>query len=100
MLTLHRDYFRLRKPIERRIYELARKHCGQQKLWRVSLEKLLLKTGSQSPLKRFREMIRDLVAYDHLPDYSVTFDDEADMVAFRNSPSVYILDNTGNILPV
>ena len=23
-------YFRLLKPIERRMYELARKHCGQQ----------------------------------------------------------------------
>src|SRR3546814_6462349 len=28
VLTLHRDYFRLRKPFERRMYELARKHCG------------------------------------------------------------------------
>jgi plasmid replication initiation protein len=28
VLTLHRNYFRLRKPMERRIYELARKHCG------------------------------------------------------------------------
>lgn len=31
VLTLHRDYFRLRKPLERRMYELARKHCGKQK---------------------------------------------------------------------
>ena len=30
VLTLNRDYFRLRKPLERRIYELARKHCGRQ----------------------------------------------------------------------
>jgi plasmid replication initiation protein len=30
ILTLSRDYFRLRKPLERRLYELARKHCGQQ----------------------------------------------------------------------
>src|SRR3546814_8807878 len=29
VLTLHRDYFRLRKPFERRMYELARKHCGE-----------------------------------------------------------------------
>ena len=29
VLTLSRDYFRLRKPLERRIYELARKHCGR-----------------------------------------------------------------------
>jgi plasmid replication initiation protein len=34
VLTLHRDYFRLRKPLERRMYELARKHCGKQDEWR------------------------------------------------------------------
>src|SRR5690606_6297032 len=40
VLTLHRDYFRLRKPLERRIYELARKHCGKQEEWSISLELL------------------------------------------------------------
>ena len=30
VLTLSRQYFQLRKPIERRLYELARKHCGKQ----------------------------------------------------------------------
>ena len=40
VLTLSRDYFRLRKPLERRIYELARKHCGRQPEWRVSIEVL------------------------------------------------------------
>ena len=84
VLTLHRDYFRLRKPIERRVYEIARKHCGQQKYWRITLAKLLLKTGSQSPQKRFRQMIRQLVEHDHLPDYYVTFEDDADMVVFTN----------------
>lgn len=84
VLTLHRDYFRLRKPIERRVYEIARKHCGSQPKWKVSLPLLLKKTGSQSPLKRFREMIRDLVAFDHLPDYSVSFDPDPDMVTFHN----------------
>ncbi len=84
VLTLHRDYFRLRKPIERRVYEIARKHCGQQKSWRITLAKLLLKTGSQSPQKRFRQMIRQLAEHDHLPDYHVTFEDEADMVVFNN----------------
>ena len=37
VLTLHRDYFRLRKPLERRIYEVARKHCGQQSSWKISV---------------------------------------------------------------
>ena len=84
VLTLHRDYFRLRKPIERRVYELARKHCGMQDVWRVKLSTLLKKTGSQSPEKRFRQMIRFLAAHDHLPDYSVAYDDEDDLVTFTN----------------
>ena len=88
VLTLHRDYFRLRKPIERRVYEIARKHCGQQDEWRVGLLTLLKKTGSQSPDKRFRQMIRHLVEHDHLPDYSVSFDTETDMVTFRNRGSM------------
>ena len=29
VLTLHKDYFGLRKPLERRVYEIARKHCGR-----------------------------------------------------------------------
>ncbi|MFG6554978.1 replication initiator protein A [Sulfitobacter sp. 1A16808] len=88
VLTLHRDYFRLRKPIERRVYEIARKHCGQQDSWKISLALLLKKTGSQSPEKRFRQMIRHLAEHDHLPDYSVSFDTAADMVTFRNRGSM------------
>jgi plasmid replication initiation protein len=84
VLTLHRGYFRLRKPIERRVYELARKHCGQQDEWRIRLQTLLKKSGSQSPEKRFRQMIRHLVAHDHLPDYSVSFEPVTDTVTFRN----------------
>ena len=84
VLTLHRDYFRLRKPIERRVYEIARKHCGQQMTWRITLRKLLLKTGSQSPEKRFRQMIKQLVQHDHLPDYNVAFDEAEDMIIFTN----------------
>lgn len=84
VLTLHRDYFRLRKPLERRVYELARKHCGQQASWKVSLAILLRKSGSQSSEKLFRQMIKTLSVSDHLPDYRVEFDLEGDMVTFTN----------------
>jgi hypothetical protein len=69
VLTLSRDYFRLRKPLERRIYELARKHCGRQPDWRISIPVLWKKSGSASPSRVFRRMIRDMVAADALPDY-------------------------------
>ena len=69
VLTLNRDYFLLRKPLERRIYELARKHCGRQAQWRVSVETLCKKSGSNSPRRVFRAMLREIVAAGHLPDY-------------------------------
>lgn len=75
VLTLSRDYFRLRKPLERRIYELARKHCGQQARWQVGLEVLLKKSGSASPRRVFRKMLRDLCAGDHLPDYHIVLEE-------------------------
>lgn len=71
VLTLSRDYFTLRKPLERRVYELARKHCGRQPEWRVSLETLAKKSGSASPRRVFRRMIRDMIVADTLPDYEL-----------------------------
>ena len=88
VLTLHRDYFRLKKPIERRVYELARKHCGQQDRWACSVTLLHKKSGARAPLKEFRRAIRHLVKHDHLPDYGVEFDEKADKVIFRNRGSV------------
>ena len=81
VLTLSRDYFRLRKPLERRIYELARKHCGRQARWVVSVDLLLKKSGSASPRRVFRKMLRDMIAADHLPDYEM-MEVPGDKVAF------------------
>jgi len=88
VLTLSRDYFTLRKPLERRIYEIARKHCGRQDEWRIGLEVLARKSGSASALRVFRKMIRDLVASDHLPDYTLSFADDILLVRPREGDVV------------
>lgn len=92
VLTLHRDYFRLRKPLERRIYELARKHCGAQKEWRISLALLQKKCGSNSTPREFRRLVLNIVRedqkHDHMPDYEIDFDEETDMVIFINRGSM------------
>ena len=75
VLTLHKDYFRLRKPLEKRIYELARRHCGQQNQWKIGLENLLIKSGSATTKNKFKQMIRAIEKTDHLPDYHITIDD-------------------------
>jgi plasmid replication initiation protein len=82
VLTLHRDYFRLRKPLERRIYEIARKHCGGQAEWRIGLETLQKKAGSASPRRVFRRMVREIAAEDLLPDYRLAFG-EGDILTVR-----------------
>lgn len=73
VLTLHRAYFQLRKPLERRLYELARKHCGMQPLWRIGLDKLQHKTGSTSTSKEFKRLVKSICKADteqaHMPDY-------------------------------
>lgn len=88
VLTLHRDYFRLRKPLERRIYELARKHCGMQAEWRISLELLKKKCGSHSSDKEFRRLVATIVRHDelhgHMPDYAIRI--EGDVVHFQRRP--------------
>ena len=74
VLTLNRRYFQLRKPLERRLYELARKHCGTQPEWKCGLEKLKARTGSTSSEKEFRRLVRAICKadeeHDHMPDYT------------------------------
>jgi len=76
VLTINTDYFLLGKPLERRVYELCRKHCGNQQKWSIGLELLKKKTGSSSSLKKFREFIKDIVESNHIPDYEIYFDDD------------------------
>jgi hypothetical protein len=83
VLTINRAYFRLRKPLARRLYELARKHCGRQAAWHVDLENLKEKCGALVPLKYFRYQMREIIEADDLPDYGVALDDK-DKVTFTN----------------
>ena len=71
VVSISEDYFRLRRPLERRIYEIARKHCGSQKRWHIKLANLQDKTGSNAPLKKFRLNIRQIIEGDHLPFYTL-----------------------------
>ena len=71
VLTLSRDYFSLRKPLERRLYELARKHCGNQREWRIKLPLLHEKAGSDAPVRVFRAAVRRMIEADGLPDYTL-----------------------------
>lgn len=83
VLTLHPDYFRLRQPLERRIYEIARKFCGRKAEWRIGLALLHQKSGSRGNLRRFRQAVRKLAGQGDLLDYAVIVDGRQDIVTFR-----------------
>ena len=74
VLPISREYFRIRRPIDRRIYEIARKHCGKQTSWKVSIGLLQKKCGSRQAEKHFVAHLRELVASNTLPDYDVALD--------------------------
>ena len=84
VLTISPDYFRIRKPLDRRVYELVRKHCGNQASWSISLELLLKKSGSTASLKEFRRSVKALAESDELPDYRIKYDVETDMMTAYN----------------
>lgn len=84
VLTISNDYFRLRKPLERRLYELARKHCGHQPSFTISVELLREKCGSQGTIREFRRMLKEIVEDDLLPDYTLIPDWETGLVVMQN----------------
>lgn len=74
VLPISRHYFRLRRPIDRRLYELARKHCGRQSSWRIGQELLQKKCGSRQKAKHFAAHLRAVAKSNHLPEYGFALD--------------------------
>ena len=89
VLTMDRSYFRLTSSIERRLYEIARKHCGDQGLWKINIDLLMEKVGTKVSRAKFREELRLTMMKDSLPEYRLALDTRAkpDDVVFysRNS---------------
>lgn len=87
VLALSRDYFKL-KPTNRRVYELARKHTGQQSKWAIGVDKLKKKVGSKMANRNFRLTIKEMAKEDNLPDYKMEYvpherTSKLDQVVFR-----------------
>jgi plasmid replication initiation protein len=72
MLTYHHAYFRL-APLERRLYEIARAHCGQQGAFKINIEKLRVRVGSGTPLKQFKNKLVNIAKDEKaLPEYAIS----------------------------
>src|SRR5712691_12548828 len=83
VLTLDREYFRLDGGLERRLYELARKHCGLQPKWSIAVDLLYKKSGSMASVKEFRRKLKSIAESDILPRYRLLYQPEGDQVMFH-----------------
>jgi plasmid replication initiation protein len=86
ILSIPPKYFEIRGGLERRLYEIIRKHCGSQASFAIGLDRLYLKSGSTSPERRFRFEVRQLVGKDfgRLLDYFLALD-ENNLYAFSDT---------------
>jgi plasmid replication initiation protein len=71
VLTISPDYFKLTMGLEKRLYELARKHCGNQERWAISLPRLAEKCGSSRELRKFKAELVTIMERNALPDYTL-----------------------------
>ncbi|MFZ6767853.1 replication initiator protein A [Undibacterium sp. Di26W] len=97
VLTIHPDYFLLRKPLERRLYEIARKHVGNQGAWKMKIDGLRSKCGSsQSRINEFRAGLECIRAADNIPDYRFLIKDG--YVHFYSKDTNKLLKSTKKIV--
>lgn len=102
VLTLSPEYFRLGQAIERRLYELARKHAGDKAIWKINIPLLQDKCGSRQARKFFLNDLRKIVREDALPDYRLLIDDSTSVLQAvfltRDSKKLLFELNRGNLM--
>ena len=79
ILKFNPNYFTLRSPVHRKLYELMRKHCGRQQHWRMKLSNLQQKMGVKGRLPDFKRiMIKSETAnntQNFMPDYNFSVEE-------------------------
>ena len=70
-LQFDAEYFSLESGLERKLYQIIRRHLGNFSGWHIALDKLYVKTGSESEQKRFNYEIRQVVERDAFPLWSL-----------------------------
>jgi plasmid replication initiation protein len=85
VLTLDRHYFSLSSSVDRRLYEIVRKHCGDKTHFKINMDLLSEKLfGEKKERFKMRDILREIIANDELPGYRIALDTHVapDMVVF------------------
>lgn len=74
VLTINPQYFDLESGLGRRLYELGRKHLGEQAIWKIGLEKLARKIGTSRDLRFFKRDLLKIIRANAIPDYELSLE--------------------------
>lgn len=72
--TISPKYWGLSKPIERRLYEVGRKHCNDKAMWKINIDLLMEKIGVSRERFKFRDDLRKIIETGRMPDYELALD--------------------------
>ena len=86
VLTYHPSYYNLRKPNERRMYELCRKFCGRSQKWEIGFDKLYDRFGTRATKKKFKEMLKKMIDDANIPEYLIDYDSKANKLTVIPMP--------------
>lgn len=77
ILSISSDYFLMTGGIERWLYRIARKHCGNNDVWRFSIKALYEKYPPGREFRFFKRDLKKVVGADCLPEYHTFWEEEA-----------------------
>lgn len=79
VLTLSPQYYDIKGGLDRVIYRIARKHAGMQRQgFLIRMKVLHEKTGTEANIYKFTYNMREIIAADILPEYTLTETTTAD----------------------
>lgn len=84
VLTLHPGYFQIRQPLAKRLYEIARKHCGLQGVFKIGIDTLRHKVGTTRPLRSFASDLGKIIENDGVLGYRYQIDGDNVMIYDKN----------------
>lgn len=77
LLAINPRYFELTGGYERFLYRIARKFCGKQPSWKISMRGLYRRSGTTVNYRRFCHYIKSTIEDGQMPDYYFTlYEDE------------------------
>lgn len=74
VLTINPEYFELESGLGRRLYEIGRKHLGNQSEWKINIEKLANKIGTSRELRFFKRDLLKVIGSGQIPDYDISLE--------------------------